>query len=54
MMFITGLVLILVGRFLIRMFGNLQEGAPYIADIVGSFIFGVGIGTCLVAVIGVL
>jgi hypothetical protein len=54
MMFVTGLVLILVGRLTIRMFGNLQTGAPYIADIAGSFIVGVGIGTCVVAMSGVL
>lgn len=54
MMFVTGLVLILVGRLTIRMFGNLQTGAPYIADIAGSLAIGVGIGTCVVAVSGVL
>jgi len=53
-MLITGLTLILVGRLAIRMFGGPHGGEAYVADIFGSLAIGVGIGTCLVAVSGVL
>lgn len=53
-MLITGLVFILVGRLAIRMFGGPHGGEAYVADIFGSFTIGVGVGTCLIAVSGVL
>jgi hypothetical protein len=53
-MFIAGLVLILVGRLVIRVFGGSYTGVGYIADIAGSLVMGVGVGTCLIAVSGVL